>query len=357
MRSDQLRFEVPFLPQADYADFLAQNSSRLDGVYFSLHTDRLLDARAGVAPHSLQDMIRHLRTIRDTPKFALLNSRFQNPSSLLDPGWVDSALEPLAALHRAGCLDGIVYVDPYLLQALSDRAPDLCSHLQAVPGVNAMLDSLPRINQHLELITHTAFMSPGKLILDRSLNRDLSRLREISSSCARLWPGMRLGLLANEGCLPHCPFKLSHDAAISLGRMDPALERTLDLNTSLGCARAFARDPSLILRSPFIRPEDAAAYSPWIQTIKLGGRTRGAGVMRKVLSIYLKGAYAGNLLELMDTLELLAHRFYVANQDLPSDFGKRTMDCGLCCSACTYCASLVPAHVQDLGVRIKPMWG
>ena len=356
MHNENLGFEVPFLPDAEYVRFLADNTSQLAAVYFSLQNPDLLDARVGVPPHPLSDIIHHLQRLPDTPKYALLNSRFQPPAHLLEPKQVDRDLFQLQVLVQAGCLDGIVFVDHYLLQALSKRDPKLCAQLEAVPGVNCMLDSLPRIYQHLERISQTAFKPPGKLILDRSLNRDLSRLREIHTECAQLWPDMRLGLLANEGCLPACPYKLTHDANISLGRFDPDQERTFDLNNTLGCARAFSHDPSLILRSPFIRPEDIDAYTPYVQTIKLGGRTRGGRIMRKVLCMYMQRSYPGNLLELMDTQEFLADKLYVANQALPPDFGSRTIDCGLRCYKCSYCASLASTHVQHLGIHIKPMW-
>ncbi|MDZ7759067.1 MAG: hypothetical protein U5L00_02260 [Desulfovermiculus sp.] len=357
MSNSLLRFEVPFLPDEDYTNFLAAHSASLACVYFSLHAPTIPDARVGIAGHSISEILRLLPKLpRRLTKYALLNSRFQAPAHILDQKYIDTIISKLNALHQAECLTGIVYVDHYLLQALSDRAPNLCAQLEAVPGANCLLDSLPRISGHLEFIAQTAFKLPGKLVLDRTLNRDLSRLREMSQGCATLWPQMRLGLLANEGCLPNCPYKLTHDATISLGRMDPTQEKTHTMNTSLGCARTFLRDPALILRSPFIRPEDISAYSPYVQDIKLGGRTRGADVMRKVLSMYIQRSYSGNLLELLDTQEFLADRLFVANQDLPPDFGYRTIDCGLRCYSCSYCHDLAAAHVQDLGVHIKPMW-
>ncbi|MFW5997911.1 MAG: hypothetical protein ACOCPP_03735 [Desulfovermiculus sp.] len=356
MPNTSLRFEVPFLPDENYVRFLAKHSSHVACIYFSLHEASILDARAGVFPLPVQEISSLLQTLPGIPKYALLNSRFHAPANLLDSQQMDRILSKLQTLYQKECLDGIVYVDHYLVAALSDRNPELCAQLEAVPGANCLLDSMPRIHQHLELIAHTAFQAPGKLVLDRTLNRDLPRLEEISRACGRLWPGMRLGLLANEGCLPHCPFKLAHDANIALGRIDPGQEQTFAINTSLGCARTFARDPSLILRSPFIRPEDTQAYAPYVQDIKLGGRTRGAQVMRKILELYIRRSYSGNLLELMDTQEFLADKLYVANQDLPAEFGARTMQCGLRCYECSYCRNLAATHVQNLGLHIKPMW-
>lgn len=356
MSNSSLRFEVPFLPNENYVRFLAEHSSHVACLYFSLHDASILDARVGVSAHSVQEIFNLLQTLPGMPKYALLNSRFHAPANLLNSEQVDRILSRLQTLYQKGCLDGIVYVDHYLLSALSGRDPELCAQLEAVPGANCLLDSLPRIHQHLELITHTAFQSPGKLVLDRTLNRDLPRLQEISKACRRLWPHMRLGLLANEGCLPHCPFKLAHDANIAMGRIDPGQEQTFAINTSLGCARTFLRDPSFVLRSPFIRPEDTQAYAPYVQDIKLGGRTRGAQVMRKILELYIHRSYSGNLLELMDTQEFLADKLYVANQDLPAEFGTQTMQCGLRCYECSYCRNLAATHVQNLGLHIKPMW-
>ena len=350
-------FDTPFLSDETYVRSLQDRLDHLHSLYFSLHAEAPLDARPKSRTLGRDDLSNCLQTLPGVKKYGLLNSRFQCPEHYSSPAFLDTVIEVLTGLKQDGNLDGIVYVDHYLLQAVSDAAPDLARGVEAVPGLNCMLDSLEKIQLQLEFIAKTAFSEPKKLLLDRSLNRSWGRLELICAGIRKHWPQTSIGLLANEGCLPHCPFKLTHDAQISLANLQCRQDRTAVDNARLGCARTFAEDPSLIFRSPFIRPEDVRAYEGLVDFIKLSGRTRGPRVMSRVLSAYVRQSYSGNLLEIMDTLEFLAGRFRVANQDLPGDFLRRVSTCDKDCRHCAYCFELSQKLVEDRGIAgLRRMW-
>ncbi len=54
-----------------------------------------------------------------------------------------------------------------------------------------------------------AALGYNTILLDRSLNRDLTTLKEIRVESKKL--GIETSLLATEGCMPSCPFKKEHD--------------------------------------------------------------------------------------------------------------------------------------------------
>jgi len=351
-----LQYEPPFLPDQDYIAELKAWGGRLHSLYFSLQDPRVSDARPRHEVRELEEIATGLAGLPGPKKYALLNSRVHCPTDYFSSAALSPIRKRLDALLESSVLDGIVYADHYLLQALSDEDPKLCSRLEAVPSINFLLDNLEKIQNHCEYISHTHFQAPGLLILDRSLNRSFSRLQKLTQDLRRKVPGIALGLLANEGCLPGCPFKLTHDAHISMANMGCGREMSSTSNQALGCSRYFREDPSLILRSPFIRPEDAEAYEGTLDFLKLSGRTRGARAMAKVVRHYLQGTYHGNLVELMDTLESMAQSFLVPNQNLPADFGSRTKDCRLHCSDCSYCRHLAESLVEPQPLPIKPMW-
>ena len=54
-----------------------------------------------------------------------------------------------------------------------------------------------------------AALGYNTILLDRSLNRDLTTLKEIRVESKKL--GIETSLLASEGCMPSCPFKKEHD--------------------------------------------------------------------------------------------------------------------------------------------------
>jgi hypothetical protein len=350
-------FDVPLLPDPGYAALLQEHADRIHSVFFSLHSPEFPDGRPRAPSFAREELSDVLRTLRGPRKFALLNSRFHCPGSYADPEFLDSLLATLERFKERCGLTGIVYTDHYLLQALSDRSPGLSAELEAAPSINCRLGSARSIAMHMEYIDGTSFCRPGRILLDRSYNRDLSGLERLSGRIRTAWPEMRVGLLANEGCLPFCPFSGAHESHIALSHLSCGSERSAVTNRDLGCSRYFLRDPAHILRSPFIRPEDVELYEPHADVIKLCGRTRGANVMRRIVEAYLARSFQGNLLELMDSMEHLAARLELPNEAVPADFARRVSTCSGICEDCGYCGDLASSVVRDKGpLHIKRMW-
>ncbi len=341
-----MRLEVPLIPDEGYVRFLAEHRERLHGVHFSLHSALAADGRPPAPPCDPRRLAELLALLPGVPKYALLNSRFNEPEAYLDARRLHQLADLLDILRRDAELSGVVYVDQYLLQALSDARPDTCAELEAVPSVNAMLDSAPRALRRLRYIQGTAFRPPSKLVLDRSLNRDLPALAETSAALRAQLPDVDLVLLANEGCLPDCPFKPAHDSLISLSALPGGTRSVFGANARLGCGRQYATDPALILQSPFIRPEDAAAYAPHADALKLCGRTLPPGALTRIVRAYLDGRFDGNLLEILDSMEFLAPTLHLDNAALPADFQATVSACGHACHACSYCPALAARHIR-----------
>lgn len=356
MPQPALPLEVPLLPDEEYVRFLGDNKASIEAVYFSLHMPHGLDGRPQSGSVPVERLAELLQALPGVKKHALLNSRFHCPRTYSRQEGLSSICERLDTLHSRCGLDGIVYLDHYLLQALSDASPELCSGLEAIPGVNFRIDSLEALFAQLEYIESTRFLPPGKVTLDRSCNRNLEWLVRLARQLGESGPSLQVSLLANEGCLPFCPFKPAHESHIALANLSCGEDRSAANNFAIGCARYFLEDFSRILRSPFIRPEDVSRYQGLAHAIKLSGRTRGPRVMQKIVEIYLQGSYSGNLLELMDTLEFLSSRLYLANESIPEDFLDRVAHCRKQCAQCGFCRDLAAEAVWDMGLRIKPMW-
>lgn len=341
-----MRFEVPFIPDENYVAFLAEHQDRLDSVHLSLHSGLAADGRPPSPPCEPGRLAQLLRKLPKVRKYALLNSRFNNPATYEDTDRLTALAGLLDTLRDTAGLSGIVYADQYMLQALSDAAPDTCSALEAVPSVNAMLDSAPKAFTRLRYTESTAFRPPAKIVLDRSLNRNLPALEQTSQALRETLPGLDIVLLANEGCLPDCPFKAAHDSLISLSSLPQGTRSTFSANARLGCGRQYATNPALIFQSPFIRPEDAATYEPHADTLKICGRTLPPGALARIVGAYLQGHYAGNLLEILDSMEFLAPTLHIDNPSLPPDFLHTVANCDHACHTCAYCAALAAKHVR-----------
>ncbi|MGE4559410.1 MAG: hypothetical protein AB7E77_04385 [Desulfobulbus sp.] len=344
---------VPFLPEERYVDFLCQCAEDLESVHFSLLHSRSLDSRIRLEPLPAQEsVIAGLERLQGVRKYALLNSRFYTPELLTDHSSLKPILTTLEHCLERQVITGIVYCDHYLLQVLADESPEIAAQLEAVPSINTMLDSCHKIEAQLAYIRETGFKMPGKILLDRSLNRDLDQLAAIALTIHREFPAMQIELLANEGCLPYCPFKLSHDSYIALANID-GRNQTHVINCDIGCMRLLDQQPHRLLQSPFIRPEDIDLYLYHVDTIKLCGRTLGPSFLINAIKAYRARRYDGNLLDLLDAMSWLADRLHVDNRMLSFDFANMLSQCDSHCESCGFCKELFESISHPLPMVIK----
>lgn len=340
-----MRFEVPFVPDPAYTALLAEHPEALAAVYFRLGPDTPDGRLPGCGDASPQELAEGLRALPHLPRLGLLNAAFHAPEHLAGDGLRDLILL-LEGYLAAGAITGIVYADHYLLTAISDEAPDVAGALAAIPSVNFRLDTFERTAAILDAIADTRFAFPDALLLDRDCNRDTAKLAALGEKLRRAYPGLRLGLMANEGCLFACPFKTTHDAHIALSRL-ASCPAGPDLNRDLGCLRSFAARPERLLAAPFVRPEDVGRLEGLADFMKICGRTRPAADLAAIVAAYLEGSFSGNLLWLLDTQEILSGRLLLENAALPGDFFARTDGCTHRCRECGYCGGLAARLVTE----------
>ncbi|WP_338668647.1 hypothetical protein [Pseudodesulfovibrio methanolicus] len=332
--------DVPFLPRDDYVTFLRERSDRLTSVHFPLNDPRVPDARQRLEGPDIEAVVRGLNRLEGVDRFLLMNGRLHRPERYFDAAGLNATADLLVRLADEAGLTGVVFADAYYLQALSDARPEVCERLEAVPSVNAMPDTPARVFALLDMIAETAFRPPSRLVADRALNRDPDGLSALAHGLRARHADIRLFLLANEGCLYHCPYKPAHDAHIALVVEGLCGDRTFALNREFGCVRRMLDEPGLMLASPFIRPEDAGRYEGLVHGLKLCGRNRGADFLLRAVAAYAEERYEGNLLDLMDAMGDLADRVHIPNHWLPADFFEQVTACDKACRACGLCAAL-----------------
>lgn len=342
---------VPFLPDASYARFLETLGPRLHAVHYPLYDPALCDARVRLRNLAPRDLADHLQRLRGPRKYLLANGRFQPMDTYRNGQSLGRLIEELDVLLGAGVLDGLIFADSYLLTALADAAPAVAARLEAVPSINFGIDNPDQLAALMELILANGFRPPGKITLDRSLNRRPGTLAALGREIRRRWPGIKIELLANEGCLPHCPFRATHEALIAAAYGGLQVD-TRRLNRDLACIRVLNRAPHQIFASPFIRPEDLDRYAAEADLIKVCGRTLGAGFLERTVRAYSDGRYRGNLLDLLDAAQWMAARWEIPNQDLPGDFPDRLNAGPRLAGACE---TLFRRHARPRPLRIAGM--
>jgi len=174
-----LPLNVPFLPEASYVRFLNDLGPRLHAVYFSLHDPALCDARVRLEQASLQKTIDLLARLPDPQKYLLANGRFLPTGTYTCPVGLSGLIERLERLLDAGVLDGLIFADSYLLNSLGDAAPAIVTRLEAIPSVNFSIDSIGKMKVLIDLVLASGFRLPGKITVDRDLNRRPAELASL----------------------------------------------------------------------------------------------------------------------------------------------------------------------------------
>jgi collagenase-like PrtC family protease len=347
-----LPLNVPFLPDADYVRFLAGLGADISAVHFGLYDASLSDARVRLRTLAVDALVDLLLQLPGPKKYLLANGRFHTGETYRGGERLERLIDRLTRLAGAGVVDGLIFADSYLLTALGDAAPSLAARLEAVPSVNFGIDAVEKAEVLLNLADACGFRPPGKLPLDRGLNRRPEGLAALTRGLRERWPAMQVELLANEGCLSHCPFRSTHEALIAAANAGLAVD-THRLNRDLACLRILNRAPHRILASPFIRPEDIGRYEEVADLIKVCGRTLGGGFLKRTVEAYAAGRYDGNLFDLLDASHWMAERWELPNSELPADLFTMLSGCDQLCGTCGACEEIFGRHarLRPLGLR------
>jgi len=97
------------------------------------------------------------------------------------------------------------------------------------------------------------------------------------------------------------------------------------------------RDPSQLIKSAWIRPEDIRHYEEiGIHDFKLSGRTKTVAWILKCMRAYAKRSFKGNLLDILDCPQMLRYVFHIENEKLEGCI-EQWKHCKKICDECGYC--------------------
>ena len=197
-------------------------------------------------------------------------------------GWQKRLMKLLDRLGDMG-IRNLTVSTPYLLELIKGRRPAF----RVKVGIFAEIDTPSRARFWEEL-------GADALTLESlTINRDFGRLRAIRDAVS-----IPLQLIANHICMPDCPLQSYHQngfAHASDGSGSLFIDYCL-----FRCSRRRMEDPSLFVRSPWIRPEDLSAYEDIGYTqFKLTERGIPSDELLKRVSAYADRQFEGNLAELL----------------------------------------------------------
>jgi collagenase-like PrtC family protease len=176
---------------------------------------------------------------------------------------------------------------------------------------------------------------------DVNINRNPRLLKKIKEKT-----GLEIKLMVNEGCLFKCPFRKFHFNYISHRSRNPGADgnRAEDNVFSLNCIQVSKSDPSQLIKSGWIRPEDLHKYGEISGFFKLVGRTSSMNMILRSLEAYMGEKWAGDLLELMAGNLYscsMSNLLNLDNRSLDNErFFEKVTSCDHECIDCDYCGEL-----------------
>ncbi len=247
----------------------------------------------------------------------LLNATCEG-AACADTRHMKKVTDYLKTLAKSG-LKSASLTNPFYITEIKKEIPELEVH-----------SSINCYTSNLEQALYLKDMGIDVLTIDRDINRDIGLIKKIKKAT-----GLKIKLLANEGCLSNCPFRKMHFNSLAHRIPDkPFLDRS--------CITVISKDPKKVFRIPFIRPEDIKHYKPFTDYFKLATRTFPTSQIETTLKAYINEEHNGDLLDILDMTSMKCYFTFINNKVLDSlNFFENMQKCTLDCETCGYCGTLL----------------
>ena len=279
----------------------------------------------------------------------LLNSICEG-SDWYSPAVLSSTMNYLKRVHEEHGVEALTIANPLYIREIKKRFPQI----EVCASVLSDIDCVQKA---------VIFKKAGADVItpDVDINRDLNLLKRIKEKT-----GAEIKLMVNEGCLFRCAFRKFHFNYISHKSRKPEKGMRAEDNVfSLNCIQLSKSDPSQILKSGWIRPEDMRQYSEITGYFKLVGRTSSKTMILRCVEAYMNENWNGDLLELMagNLYSIgMSQLMHLDNKTLDQiGFFDKVASCSKECSECDYCSAVVaklikrgvftPEKIKDLGLQ------
>lgn len=179
----------------------------------------------------------------------------------------------------------------------------------------------------------------SRIICSDDLNRRIGELK--SRIAISMLP---VEIVANNMCLPSCPLRHTHYSFESLiHNREMTNELRKCKKEIVLCRSMWASEPSLFLKSGWVRPEDVEKYLEiGVNRIKIAGRDRDSKSLKQTFDYYLSGKCEAGVFDYLlpgcDPREKYGLN-NINNKELDSYFGHILNEkyCHGQCKECTFC--------------------
>lgn len=326
-----MRFSIGYQlpdPYDSTAEIAEDYKDSISSVYFSAPGQS--SARSVVEASAREEMLEELRYIRSLgiPLTLLYNANCYADGAV-SSGFQKEILKTVEEMETAVGIGNLTTTSPFVARVVKKAFPEI----RICASVNMWIG------------TEQAMRFLGEefdgYYLQRELNRDFRRIRQLSDWCRK--NSKELRLLANSGCLYTCPFHTFHDNLVAheagASRLDNVMSRQPSPCWDLMYGLSDEEAAAVFLQESWIRPQDIAQYEPYFTEIKLATRMHGSP--RRVVAAYVRGKFSGNLFDLTEpSYSRRFSRHVLDATKFPEDWFARTSSCSRNCESCGYCRSV-----------------
>lgn len=263
----------------------------------------------------------------------ILNSTCEG-NNWYSPEVVRVTMEYLRQVHEEHGVEAVTIANPIYIKEVRRRFPEI----EICASVLGDVDCVQRA---------AIFKEAGANIItpDVNINRNLELLKEIKRAT-----NVELKLMVNEGCLYKCPFRKFHFNYVSHVSQASGNEIGYFLPH---CHEVISNDPSQILKSGWIRPEDTKKYREITNSFKIVGRALQKSKVLRAIKAYLEESWDGDLMDIVSSSLgsfALGHGTYLDNKTLGEyGFFEKVISCGQNCSQCSYCEEVANKLIAVIG--------
>jgi collagenase-like PrtC family protease len=242
---------------------------------------------------------------------------------------IEDLISFLMKICREYKVEAVTVANPLLICEIKQRLPGLIVCASVLSDIDCVQRALVAKQAGADIITP-----------DANINRDIKLLNQIKQAT-----GLDLKIMVNEGCLYKCLYRKFHFNYVSHYSKEVRREIPEVKNFFSYCMAITKKDPSQILKSGWIRPEDLTRYAGISDFFKVVGRTRPKSMILRAVKAYMQEHYAGNIFDILcSSLNAFSMSYgaYIDNGKLDeANFFDRVSSCDRNCSECDYCSNLV----------------
>lgn len=331
-----LKFSVGYQynEQRSFSEVICDYADRIDTVYFpwvdTASGRSMIGGFDGYFDYGLQDaLVEDLKRIKALGvKLNLLfnaNCYGEDAMSKVLEGKVCSIIDYLG--QKDLCPASVTTTSPAIAHMIREHYED---EIELTASVNMKIGSV----KGMQYVAHLF----DNYCVAKECNRDIPRLKAMKQWAEE--NGKKITILANSGCMRDCSGQIFHDNMVA---HEAEVSKQKNIQFLPYMCYTYLKDPKnyvAVLQNTWIRPEDIHNYEGLADTVKLA--TRAHQLPGMVIGAYVRGKYAGNLLDLFEPSFSPAFApFVLDSSKIPADFWEHTTACNKDCEKCNYCKSVL----------------